>query len=132
MAFQRLTGRVWSIDRLFFPHALELMPYRPIGLMATNTTICFMLLGGTLILLTYSGRSLLRESIAGAALLIAFLAVLGHIYGVSSLYSLDQYAGMVALALRLGLNPIDLKLATAAFVLAALALPQLRLGRSKR
>lgn len=36
---------------------------------------------------------------------------------------------MVALALRLGLNPIDLKLATAAFVLAALALPQLRHGR---
>lgn len=39
---------------------------------------------------------------------------------------------MVALALRLGLNPIDLKLATAAFVLAALALPQLRIGRGKR
>lgn len=36
---------------------------------------------------------------------------------------------MVALALRMGLNPIDLKLATAAFVLAALALPRLR-GRS--
>lgn len=33
---------------------------------------------------------------------------------------------MVALALRVGLNPIDLKLATAAFVLAALALPKLR------
>jgi putative ABC transport system permease protein len=39
------------------------------------------------------------------------------------------FRGMVALALRLGLNPIDLKLATAAFVLAALALPQLRYGR---
>ena len=33
---------------------------------------------------------------------------------------------MVSLALRMGLNPIDLKLATAAFVLAALALPKLR------
>ncbi|HEX2723454.1 MAG TPA: ABC transporter substrate binding protein [Gemmatimonadaceae bacterium] len=33
---------------------------------------------------------------------------------------------IVALALRLGLNPVDLKLATAAFVLAALALPKLR------
>jgi putative ABC transport system permease protein len=39
------------------------------------------------------------------------------------------FRAMVALALRLGLNPIDLKLATAAFVLAALALPQLRYGR---
>jgi ABC-type uncharacterized transport system permease subunit len=37
---------------------------------------------------------------------------------------------MVALALRVGLNPVDLKLATAAFVLAALALPRLRNGRS--
>jgi putative ABC transport system permease protein len=40
------------------------------------------------------------------------------------------FRGMVSLALRLGLNPIDLKLATAAFVLAALALPRLRYGRA--
>ncbi len=40
------------------------------------------------------------------------------------------FRGMVALALRMGLNPIDLKLATAAFVLAALALPKLRVTRS--
>lgn len=40
------------------------------------------------------------------------------------------FRGMVALALRMGLNPIDLKLVTAAFVLAALALPKLRYGRS--
>jgi putative ABC transport system permease protein len=39
------------------------------------------------------------------------------------------FRGMVALALRAGLNPIDLKLATAAFVLAALALPKLRYSR---
>jgi putative ABC transport system permease protein len=35
---------------------------------------------------------------------------------------------LIALALRIGLNPVDLKLATAAFVLATLVLPQLRLG----
>jgi putative ABC transport system permease protein len=39
------------------------------------------------------------------------------------------FRSMVALALRLGLNPIDLKIATAAFVLAALALPRLRGSR---
>jgi putative ABC transport system permease protein len=33
---------------------------------------------------------------------------------------------LVALALRVGLNPIDLKLMTAIFVLGALALPRLR------
>ena len=40
------------------------------------------------------------------------------------------FRGMVSLALRMGLNPIDLKLATAAFVLAALAVPKLRYRRS--
>jgi putative ABC transport system permease protein len=39
------------------------------------------------------------------------------------------FRGMIALALRMGLNPIDLKLATAAFVLFALALPRFRYGR---
>jgi len=39
------------------------------------------------------------------------------------------FRGMVALALRAGLNPLDLKLATAAFVLAALALPKLRYSK---
>jgi len=39
------------------------------------------------------------------------------------------FRGMVAAALRAGLNPVDLKIATAAFVLAALALPKLRYGR---
>ncbi len=37
---------------------------------------------------------------------------------------------LVALALRVGLNPIDLKLMTALFVLGALALPRLRRGRT--
>ena len=39
------------------------------------------------------------------------------------------FRGLISLALRAGLNPIDLKLATAAFVLAALALPKLRYKR---
>ena len=36
------------------------------------------------------------------------------------------FRGLIAVALRIGLNPIDLKLATAAFVLATLALPNLK------
>jgi putative ABC transport system permease protein len=39
------------------------------------------------------------------------------------------FRGLIAVALRIGLNPIDLKLATAAFVLATLALPNLKLGK---
>lgn len=39
---------------------------------------------------------------------------------------------LIAVALRIGLDPIDLKLATAVFVLATLALPNLGLGRRLR
>jgi putative ABC transport system permease protein len=66
------------------------------------------------------GETLLfkKRGIGWTVIMVAFGAVL--------------FRSMVALALRLGLNPIDLKLATAAFVLAALALPQLRLKRGSR
>jgi ABC-type uncharacterized transport system permease subunit len=36
---------------------------------------------------------------------------------------------LIAIALRIGLDPVDLKLATAAFVLATLAIPNLGFGR---
>ena len=42
------------------------------------------------------------------------------------------FRGLIAVALRVGLDPIDLKLATAAFVLATLALPNLGVGRRLR
>jgi putative tryptophan/tyrosine transport system permease protein len=42
------------------------------------------------------------------------------------------FRGLIAVALRIGLNPVDLKLATAAFVLVTLALPNLNLGFSRR
>ena len=94
MAIQRFGGFEWSINRILFPRELVEFPYRPLGLMATNSTVCFSLLGFSLVLLSINRRNGLRETASGAALLIAFLAVLGHVYGVSSLYSLDQYAGM--------------------------------------
>jgi putative ABC transport system permease protein len=42
------------------------------------------------------------------------------------------FRGLIAVALRIGLNPVDLKLATAAFVLITLALPNIDLGRRWR
>jgi putative ABC transport system permease protein len=42
------------------------------------------------------------------------------------------FRGLIALALRIGLNPIDLKLATAAFVLATLALPNVEMFKRWR
>jgi putative ABC transport system permease protein len=64
------------------------------------------------------GETLLRKKrgIGSTIIMVAFGAIL--------------FRSMVALALRVGLNPIDLKLATAAFVLIALALPRLGLGKS--
>jgi putative tryptophan/tyrosine transport system permease protein len=41
------------------------------------------------------------------------------------------FRALIAIALRIGLDPIDLKLATAVFVLGALALPKLRQGASR-
>jgi putative ABC transport system permease protein len=38
------------------------------------------------------------------------------------------FRALIALALRVGLNPVDLKLATAAFVLLTLALPNFNFG----
>jgi putative ABC transport system permease protein len=42
------------------------------------------------------------------------------------------FRGLIAFALRIGLNPMDLKLATAAFVLATLALPNVGFGWLRR
>lgn len=41
------------------------------------------------------------------------------------------FRALIAVALRVGLNPVDLKLATAVFVLAALVLPKFRKGASR-
>ena len=42
------------------------------------------------------------------------------------------FRGLIAVALRMGLDPVDLKLATAAFVLATLALPNVGIFRRRR
>jgi signal transduction histidine kinase len=94
MAIQRFGGYNWRLNTIFFPAKLTEFPYRPLGLMATNSTVCFMLLGFALLVLSFDKLRALRESASAASLLIAFLAVLGHLYSVSSLYSLDEYAGM--------------------------------------
>jgi len=94
MAIQRFGGYDWRINTIFFPTTLAEFPYRPLGLMATNSAVCFTLLGFALLVLASDKLGVLRESASAVSLLIAFLAVLGHLYSVSSLYSLDEYAGM--------------------------------------
>lgn len=94
MGMQRFAGLDSSLNSILFPASLAELPYRPLGLMASNSTFCFTLLGVGL-LASWSERwTSFREAVSASALLVAFLAVLGHLYGVSSLYSLDRYAGM--------------------------------------
>jgi signal transduction histidine kinase len=94
MAFQRASGVDLEFNRLLFPRTLAEYPYRPVGLMASNSTVCIVLLGGSLVLLGLRKWDAIRELLAAIPMLIAFIAVLGHTYGVSSLYSLDKFAGM--------------------------------------
>jgi signal transduction histidine kinase len=94
MTVQRLGGMDWPINRMLFPTYVSEHPYRPVGLMATNSAIAMLLLG---IALTAFGNRRYRHvrEIAGAlALLIGFFAVLGYVYDVSRLYRLDLYAAM--------------------------------------
>jgi signal transduction histidine kinase len=93
---ERVTGVDVGIDRLLFPERLALFPYRPIGLMATNSTVCFTLVGAALLTLDVETKRGWRPSqlAATAGLAIATLALVGHLYGATPLYAIDRAAGM--------------------------------------
>jgi signal transduction histidine kinase len=93
---ERLTGLDVGIDRLLFADDLSRFPYRPVGLMATNSTICFTLAGASLLTMEIETRRGWRPSqlLAAAGLSIATLALVGHLYGASPLYAIDRAAGM--------------------------------------
>ena len=88
----------WSagIDLLLFADLVATHPYRPLGRMATNSTIAFILGGGALLLLDGATERVRRTSIAFATigLAIASLAMMGYLYGAPVLYSIDRAAGM--------------------------------------
>ncbi|HJU69441.1 MAG TPA: ATP-binding protein [Gemmatimonadaceae bacterium] len=93
---ERVTGLSAGIDRLLFADQVARFPYRPVGLMATNSTICFTLAGGSLLTMDLEMRRGWRPSqlFAAAGLSIATLALVGHLYGASPLYAMDRAAGM--------------------------------------
>ena len=99
MLIQRLGNLDWRINSVFFGEELSRYPWRPTGLMATNSATCFVSIGIALLALRGVSRQsgLARELFGGFALLISLLAFLGHVYGVTNLYSLDGYAGMAPL-----------------------------------
>ena len=71
--------------------------------------------------------------IAVELLLLRATAIIATRFAVIAMVAIGaiMFRGLIAIALRIGLNPIDLKLATAAFVLATLALPNLKWGKRR-
>ena len=93
---ERTSGLDAGIDTLFFADRVARYPYRPLGLMATNSSVCFMLAGASLLTLDMEVRQWWRPSqlFATVGLAIAMLALVGHLYGAAPLYAMDRAAGM--------------------------------------
>ncbi len=106
---ERLSGFSTWFDRVFFLAELARYPYRPLGLMATNSTICLTLAGMALLLGGVEVRGKRRPSqvLAAVGLAIASLALVGHLYGARDLYAFDTAAEM-ALITALGFTALHL------------------------
>lgn len=93
---ERVSGLDVGIDQLLFADAVARYPYRPVGLMATNSTICFTFAGLSLLTLDVETSRGWRPSqlFATTGLAIATLALAGHLYGARPLYEFDRAAGM--------------------------------------
>jgi signal transduction histidine kinase len=96
---ERMFGFDFGIDLLLFADAVRAYPYLPPGQMATNTTLGFILAGAALLVLAHEpGRhTRLRELLATAGIVIAALALLGHLFGAPLLYAIDLHTGMAPL-----------------------------------
>lgn len=95
----RVVGHDVAYLSVLFRERVQQHPYRPVGLMATNSTVVFMLSGAALLLVS----SHLPERRQAARILamtggaIAGVALLGHLYGARALYAVDRAAGMALL-----------------------------------
>lgn len=95
----RMAGaEIGYVGRLF-QDRVALHPYRPVGLMATNSALTFMLVGLALILIGLDNvrARLLGRVLATVGGAIATVAMLGHLFGAPALYAFDRAAGMALL-----------------------------------
>ena len=94
--FERVLAWDAGIDTLLFRGTLMALPYRPIGRMATNTAVAFVLAGAALFLLDGETRRvrLIAHWFSTLGIVIAALALIGHLYGARPLYELDVTAAM--------------------------------------
>ena len=106
---ERLMQWDFAIDRLLFAERVARLPYRPIGRMATNSAVEFLLAGVALSSLDLRLRRRWRPAhwAATVGLGIAGLALIGYLYGAQPLYSIDAAAAM-ALASAVGFFVLQL------------------------
>ena len=92
----RLAGRDLFGLGLFFHEALTHHPYRPLGVMAINSSIVLVLVASGLLMVTSSREAVRRRARALTllAVVITAVALLGHLYGARVLYAFDRFAGM--------------------------------------
>jgi signal transduction histidine kinase len=97
--FERVTGIDLGIDLLLFGDAVRAMEWQPPGRPAINSTIVMILDGAALMLVDSRAYRRRRPSevlsVMGAA--IAFIAIIGYMYGVRGLYSFGPRTGMALL-----------------------------------
>jgi signal transduction histidine kinase len=85
-----------GFDTLFFHETLTRLPYGPIGRMATNSAVTFSVVGAALFLLDGQTRRVRQTAhwFSTLAIVIAMLALIGHLYGATALYQMDPNAAM--------------------------------------
>ena len=93
---ERVLGWNAGIDTLFFRDTLRRLPYQPIGRMATNTAFTFTLVGAALFLLDGQTRRVrfIAHWFSTLGIIIAVLALIGHLYGATAFFQMDAAAAM--------------------------------------
>ena len=93
---ERIAELTTGVNQILFVDRVARYPYRPVGLMATNSAICMTLAGISLLTMELETRRGWRPSqlAATAGVAIAALALVGHLYGARPLYAMDRAAGM--------------------------------------
>jgi PAS domain S-box-containing protein len=91
-----LVGRDLGIDQLLFQESPEAVGTSSPGRMAPTTAVSFLLLGLALLLLDVETRRGGRPAqfLALVPMVIAWLALIGYLYGVKSLYGVASYTQM--------------------------------------
>jgi signal transduction histidine kinase len=93
---ERVTGISLGVDLLLFPNVVRRQPWLPPGRPAINSAVAFVSLGAALCAVRHrraNGRSL-AELLALPGTIAVALALIGHLYGVTELYSFGPFTGM--------------------------------------